>query len=666
MKRSPSHTEAKSSRYLFDALLILPLILIPLLFSSYNTNTIVIKETLLQCFTVMLIMFIPLLWWFEGKVNQFQLTYAILFIILGLYVWFSYNWLSPYPRSEREFLRWLCYILWAFCIWQYCSSPRRAWIFVWVSIAVSFVVCVYAVFQALGIDFYAWDEFGFGVAARRVTSSMGNPDFLAGYLVGLIPLTFILLLMKRRGQFWLITTILFFQILSLILTYSRGGWVAAFLTFLILLSLLTYANWIKDPPLLRSIISLKTAVWGIACMVLIGSVTAFIMWDEIAAALYRFSHLSEGESVSNRFYFYQGAAAIWLSRPILGYGIGSFNRMFAEFRDVELSKFLPFNIWNLNHAHNEFLEIAAETGIVGLVLYIAIIGLLLYQVWSTLLRHRSQENLILLGVFGGITAILIHNLFTVTLRHTPSAFLLWGFIGLSLGLLNRFPEGNSKSRFWPLTILIAALIISPYLLQRSLAIYYGDTQITHAYKLMSQVDADEGRSAFQENVEEILVSLHTGKRLAPDVFESYYRLGLVYDWCSDYTQQQDVYEELVDIQTNFTSLTMNMCISHLKQAEQIAAMKGQQGQPLFHPLAVQHIHKALKWIKRAIEIDPYAPEYYHKLARCYLALNEIGKAKEAFHKVIEYAQYRRYEDISQEVQDAHETLRLIAEREAQQ
>jgi tetratricopeptide (TPR) repeat protein len=356
---------------------------------------------------------------------------------------------------------------------------------------------------------------------------------------------------------------------------------------------------------------------------------------------------------------------MWQTHPWLGFGIGSYGLHFAEYRDPALSLALPFNYWNLDHAHNEFLEIAVETGLVGLILYAALILCTFYLTWTYVRKNRSRDNLLLLGLLGGMAGILIHNCFTVTLRHTPSAFLLWSFLGLCLGAVKASPSARSQavrraSRF----LLALALLAFPYLQSRTLANYIGDLSTVRGIKLMNDVKPETGSRHFEERVETILTHLQRGKRLSPDLYESYNYLGVVYGWCRDYPQQQEVFQELAALNPHFTNVNLNLCVSLLLQAEQVGKLSlADFHSQAFLILAHQKVKQAITWINQAIEGDPLEPVNYHKLARCHLALQQRDEAREAYRKFLKHAPARPRDTLEKEIREA-ETFLAQAESPA--
>jgi O-antigen ligase len=97
------------------------------------------------------------------------------------------------------------------------------------------------------------------------------------------------------------------------------------------------------------------------------------------------------------------AAAMFVEHPILGVGAGAFN---DEFRENTTE--WRFRI-SQGHAHNAYLQVAAETGIAGLVAYIALIGVI---VWRLLCKIGSlPNNWLARGAAAVTVAVAVHGLF---------------------------------------------------------------------------------------------------------------------------------------------------------------------------------------------------------------------------------------------------------------
>jgi O-antigen ligase len=107
------------------------------------------------------------------------------------------------------------------------------------------------------------------------------------------------------------------------------------------------------------------------------------------------------------------------ARPYLGYGYGSFSKVWDYNKGVE-------NLFdNTSEAHNDYLKVAFETGIIGLFFYLSIFGTLLYHEFRTLLQGRWIHYSFILSIL----IYLIMSLSDNMLHHTPVIWWLWAVWG---------------------------------------------------------------------------------------------------------------------------------------------------------------------------------------------------------------------------------------------
>ena len=96
-----------------------------------------------------------------------------------------------------------------------------------------------------------------------------------------------------------------------------------------------------------------------------------------------------------------------LIRTIIGSGPDSFTGAFASYYGAESKVF--FKGKRLDKAHNEFLDILINQGILGLIAYLAFFGLLIWSAFRTLGRKNSGGAAPALGV--AVIAFLAHAFF---------------------------------------------------------------------------------------------------------------------------------------------------------------------------------------------------------------------------------------------------------------
>ncbi|MEH6683734.1 MAG: O-antigen ligase family protein [Qipengyuania sp.] len=123
-----------------------------------------------------------------------------------------------------------------------------------------------------------------------------------------------------------------------------------------------------------------------------------------------------------------------------GSGIGSFETYYRHGEPLE--KIGPRFI---NSAHNEYLEIALETGVFGLVLMAGAIGLLGWSSWRAYASRHNRDNLdsVGYGAIVGTIIILLHSAFDYPLRTTGLAVVFAVLCSLILARGSDTVEGRN-------------------------------------------------------------------------------------------------------------------------------------------------------------------------------------------------------------------------------
>ena len=140
---------------------------------------------------------------------------------------------------------------------------------------------------------------------------------------------------------------------------------------------------------------------------------------------------------------------MWRDHLVLGVGLGNFETAYPGFQS------LPTDLW-IDHAHDDYLEAAAEMGLVGAVLILSALALFFRLAFQDL-RHgsRSESGWIRLGAAIGCCGMLVHSFFDFNL-HIP-ANAAWFAILAGLATTG---EQSSNSRHSPFSQSKAASYIS--------------------------------------------------------------------------------------------------------------------------------------------------------------------------------------------------------------
>jgi len=327
---------------------------------------------------------------------------------LGLIALVQYVFgLSVYPYLTKiELLKWGAYILLFFLALESFHTEDDLKQFVWFLIGLGFVVSLFAIIQ----DFASNGKLYWFVSLSSGASSFGpfvDRDHFAGFVELTAPLGLALLLFRSRRPEQ-IPLLLLFSIVpigALILTASRGG-ILAFTFELALLVLLSRAHRIGKKQLL-------------ATSVIVFLAGTFIVWLGVGAAIERFEQLThEGISRELRVSIYRDTWQIFRDYPPVGTGLGTLITVYPRYASF-------YSGLTVDHAHNDYLELLADTGVAGGLCGLMFIGILLWQGLTGLQFPREPLlRAIALGSLVACTGLLLHSLVDFNL-HIPSNALIF-------------------------------------------------------------------------------------------------------------------------------------------------------------------------------------------------------------------------------------------------
>jgi O-antigen ligase len=107
-------------------------------------------------------------------------------------------------------------------------------------------------------------------------------------------------------------------------------------------------------------------------------------------------------------------------RPLLGWGLGSFVDVYPQFRSF-------YTNLVIDHAHNDYLELLIETGMVGSMIAAWFLLTVFRSAWQTLRQPEWRTaGLASLASLAGITGILIHGLVDFNLQIPANAAIFYG------------------------------------------------------------------------------------------------------------------------------------------------------------------------------------------------------------------------------------------------
>jgi len=239
----------------------------------------------------------------------------------------------------------------------------------------------------------------------RVNSVFWDPNVYGRYLslVAVVAMSALLWARERR-PLALLTALIAVLWIGLVPTFSQSSFAALLAGLVILAALRWSVKW-----------TAIAAVAGVAATMLIVTLAGSFSFDRINI------------DTSGRANLVSGGIHLFAQRPGYGYGSGSFPRAYRQ--HVETRK-APVSV-----SHTEPITIAAEQGLVGLALYLALVLVALWTMATGLLRRPSVARTAALATF---VALLVHTMAYAGFFEDPITWVLL-VVGVSLATAYQAP-----------------------------------------------------------------------------------------------------------------------------------------------------------------------------------------------------------------------------------
>ncbi len=496
------------------------------------------------------------------------------------------------------------------------SRRQRTAKLVWSWVMSSIVISAWAVAEHFGFSPSCWllrgelnaDCWVQDVQAR-VFATFGQPNWLAAYLLTSIPLSLGLLVVSAQKylQFvaWLGLTLGY---AALWYTYSRSGWIG------LVAAGVTLLPWAWRIPYRR--------LWPWLGLVVV--VCGLVSLSSIQMASQRTSTALESGNLDSstgqiRLLVWQGSLETALAYPVFGSGPETFPYSFLAHRPAGLNQTTEWNFL-YNKAHNEVLQYAVTTGVVGLVAWLLLYVKLGHLAWQQRIlslhpRQLTTEGMVpaslLAGIVGTFTAQLLGFSVVVT------GLYFWLAVAIVIAPTTKLRQA-ALSPMWRSTLgVIGSLTIVG--LGLGLSCYF-----------FAEVIANQAHTSLRTNPWRAEQQLTIATRLNP--FESSY-------------QQQLALADAYLAQVTTTTATATY---YARQADKEA-----QGAYRLNPYHIlnlkgittvyqqlsnvdqKYLDSAIKMAQTTVELDLTDANAQHTLAQLYLQAKDYELALATFNRVID-------------------------------
>ncbi|MCM8830150.1 MAG: O-antigen ligase family protein, partial [Candidatus Omnitrophica bacterium] len=295
---------------------------------------------------------------------------------------------------------------------------------------VTFIISIYGILQVIGIDFLNWE------VKSSALSTLGRRNFAGEYLVMVIPYIYYLAIREKK---WFIYMVCIFSIVHLIFTFTRASYLAFFVSVIIFLILAGVKSPLRSKVVLIVIILLFTRAGF--------------------SAVKRF----ERGTIASRILIWKVTLKMIKENPLMGVGAGNFIINYPYYgigeealRGVSLV---------VDRVHNDYLEVAAEAGIPGLILFLYLLYYF-FRVCFILYREADREKrLLVASIICSVIGICVNALASFPFKNPSTLLLFWINISFAGGLYKRLKgERHVKINYSFLKIYLGLFALTGFVL----------------------------------------------------------------------------------------------------------------------------------------------------------------------------------------------------------
>jgi O-antigen ligase len=223
-------------------------------------------------------------------------------------------------------------------------------------------------------------------------------------------------------------------ITSIFVSLSRGAMIST------CLSLIVFTVF-----LLKKKINKANTLLIIGVIILSALSIGWFGWDQIFE---RFARLKNAQGIiyESRLDFWKDSQDIIRQYPITGSGMGTFRHMYPLHRSIKSDRFLT-------HAHNDYLELLAEGGVIAFFLAAAFLATLFYKTYRVFSKRRDGFSIYLyIGCITAMVSMLLHSFTDFNLHIGANGLWFFFIAGIAVCAANTgLRQQSRETRLLPVT-----------------------------------------------------------------------------------------------------------------------------------------------------------------------------------------------------------------------
>lgn len=506
--------------------------------------------------------------------------------------------------------------------------------------ATAFLASAYGVLQYFNVD-WIWPNVLNPYGGRSV-STFGNPNFMSSYDVVVLPLA-VLFFVRARGTRRLAYGALALLVeAALLCSLTRSSWLGAAVGIgLLFLSAEFRAGLAEEPK---------------PCGLLFGAALVMaLMWPQ--------SSISSGYTPSvigriteiGQLVKHEGAYSPWHQRlliwtcgwlmgrenPLTGKGWGLFELYYPFYQGAVLDAFDFYRTMrtHANNAHNEVIEIWAQTGLLGVGVY-AWLWTTFFASLRPILRRARAADAVCAAAAAGAAGMLVDNLLNVSLHFAVPAFTFWWVAGLAAAAPAKDRPERVVSRPAAAGIALLALALCGYWVRT----WEREVWYFAGFKLLRQAQVSPPL------LPAAVKALETSKKWGPPEVNAIYELGNAYARSERFSDAAGAYLDALKANAGYDEIYFNLgALKSSRLGLREEALDYFRVSWMINPLSAEiynslgnlylqdpgkNLEDGIALLERAVHFYPANPNHWNNLGYLYTTAKRYDQAEKAYEQAL--------------------------------
>lgn len=521
------------------------------------------------------------------KKNPMLLPLALYAAVCAVSVIFAIN----RQISLKYIFELLLFIFGAYMIYNVTEKKDIARIFVLIMFSHT-LMSAYGILQHFDADPFGWNT----NFAGRPMGTIGNPDFFAGQLLISI---FILAAYTALGSRYRVISAAALAVNLLCLAYTKVlgaylGFAAGAAVFLLLLA------YFKRDELKNQ---KKAVIIALVVFVAASAAAAPFIYKKAVSFL-----AEKKRSMVHRLLMWEASLLMVKESPFLGKGFGNYRLYYPKYQGQLLNdpKNVSYDYVVTWMPHQNYLLVAAETGIIGLGLFLLAVFVFYSNCYSIFIRKQITGPAPF-GIFAAVTAVLaasffntFYNIAATTLYFFMMLFVIYGYAAE--------PKAQTAGRNEAvITALLSAGILLLFISADARTI------VSNILLKIGNKAAKDGKHAAAINYFERILALKPVELCPQTDVAQYYYAAESYRQTGDLKKALLYYKE--DLKLNPYCPEVN---------NMLGALSGQLGD----------LENSVKYLELSVFVAPHYDAAYINLATAYMAKNDRKNAVRVLEKYL--------------------------------